>query len=189
MTAVKSLRVQRFLRVAPGGALLLVITSPAWAQTQNLTIAFQQQGAGVSAVSLPLSNWLSVGIALLVSLTAFVVLRRRNIRGGRFLGAMVVMIAGATMLGIVGQRLISEARASGPVTLIDLSTSPATLDILPFAPNFLTAEVVNTSGNTVQITSITLAPGPYLITTPTTCATSLILAPSAECSISLGVPD
>ncbi len=185
MTAIKSFRVKQFLRVAFGSALLLVVTSTAWAQTQNLTIAFQQQGAGVSAVSLPLSHWLSAGIALLVSLTAFVVLRRRHIHGGRFFGAMVVVIAGATMLGIIGQRPIREAQAVAPVTIIDLSTSPATLNILPFLPSPLTAEVVNTSGNSVQITAITLAPGPYGITAPTTCVTSLILAPSAKCSIAL----
>jgi hypothetical protein len=184
MSAVKSLRLKGFLRAAFGATLLLVVASSAWAQaTQNLTIAFQ----GGNATAIPLSNWTGAGIAVLISLTAVVVLRWRSVRGGRFFGAMVAVVAGTTMLGIVGQRPISEAQALVPVTIINLTISPAVLNVGPFAPSPVTAQVTNTTGQSVQITSITLAPGFFVIGGATTCVTSLVLAPSQSCSIALVV--
>jgi hypothetical protein len=187
MTAVKSVRLKELLRVAFGAALLLAVASAAWAQVQpqNLTIGFQFLGSNVRPANVPLSDWASAGIALLIALTACVVLQRRKVRGGRFLGAMVAIIAGAAMLGIAGQGLIGEARAIGPVTIIDLSINP-TLNVAPFLPaSPLTVSVSNTTGQSVQLTSITLAPGTYAISTPTTCAVSLILVASATCTITL----
>ena len=79
MTIVKSLHLQEFPRVAFDAALFLVVTSAAWAQAaQNLTIGFQPLGNGVGAVSVPLSNWVAGGIALIVSLSALVLLRRQH---------------------------------------------------------------------------------------------------------------
>jgi hypothetical protein len=185
MTAAQSLRLKEFSRVAFGTTLLLVVASPAWAQaTQNLTIAFQ----GGNATSLPLSNWTSVGIALIVAVTAFIVLRRRNVRGARFFGAMVAVVGGAVMLSGIDQHPISEAQASIPVTIIDLSTSPAILNVEPFIPFNLTAQVTNVTSQQVTITSITLAPGPFVIGVPTSCVASLILSPSQSCSIALILP-
>jgi len=187
MTAVKSLNLQEFPRVAFGAALFLVVTSSAWAQaTQNLTIGFQPLGNGGSAISVPLSHWATGGIALIIALSALVLLRLGNGRGGRFFGAMVAAIAGATMLGVIGQRTISEAQAT-PVAIINLSISP-TLNVGGLFPNQnVTAVVDNTTAQSVQITSITLAPGLYSIFGPTTCVTSLVLAPGATCTITLSL--
>jgi hypothetical protein len=190
MTAGNSLRLKELLRIALGATLALAVASSAWAQaTQNLTIGFQLlgNGPGPASVPVPLSNWATAGIVLLVSLTAFVVLRLRNVRGGRFLGAMVAMIAGASMLGVIGQRAINEAQAAAPVAVINLSISP-TLNVGGLFPNQnVTAVVDNTTGQSVQITSIILAPGLYSIFVPTTCVTSLVLAPGATCSIALSL--
>ena len=61
-----------------------------------------------------------------------------------------------------------------------------TLDVAPFLPSpTLTVVVNNTTGQSVRITSITLAAGAYAISTPTTCAVSSVLAASATCTITL----
>jgi hypothetical protein len=164
----------------------LSATSAAWAQvgSQNLTIGFQPLGATV-ATPVPLSGWASAAIALVIALTALLVLRRRKGSGGRFLSLVLALAAGAAILGVAGTRLISNADAVAPVTILDLAVSP-TLDVAQFFPSpSVTVVVQNSTAQPVRITSITLAPGAYSLSPPATCAVSTILATSATCTLTL----
>lgn len=150
---------------------------------QNLAIGF----SSLNAAAVPLSGWLAAGIALMLAAAGLVVLRRRPMRGGRLAGWVLVLTAGATLALATGQRVISEAEAIvGPVTLLNLSVSPASLNVAPFAPATpLTVVVTNTTSQSVQINSITLDPGPYS-QMASTCVVTGVLAPSAQCTITLG---
>lgn len=188
MTLVHLHRFHAVPRIAIGAAALLAV-SAAWAQvtTQNLTIGFQAAGFIPTVNAVPLSGWLTAGIALLVAASAFVVLRRRRLKGGKLLSALLVVAASATLFGVAGERIIGAATAApGPVAILDL-TSP-TIDVAPFAPNsFLQVTVVNNTGQSIQITSINLASGLYVLSTPTTCAVGLVMASAATCSIGLAL--
>ncbi len=150
---------------------------------QNLTIGF----SSLNPATVPLSGWLTAGIALMLAAAGLVVLRRRTTHRGRLSGWVMVLAAGTTLALVTGQRVIPEAQAIvGPVTLINLSVSPASLNVAPFAPATpLTVVVTNTTSQSVQINSIILDPGPYS-QTASTCVVTGLLAPSAQCTITLG---
>ena len=57
---------------------------------QNLTIGF----SSLNAAAVPLSGWLTAGIALMLAAVALVALRRRTTRGGRLAGWVLVLTAG-----------------------------------------------------------------------------------------------
>ena len=191
MRPVKSLVLYAGSRAVLTLAALVLVGPMASAQpvTQNLTIGFSNLNQG-SLQSVPLSAGLTAGIALMLAVAALVMLRRRAGRGGRLFGWALALVAGTTLVGVTGQRPISEAQAIvAPITLINLSVSPAILNVGPFSAGdpLLTVEVTNTTGQSIRITSITLDPGPYSVTTPTTCAVGGILAASAQCTITLEI--
>jgi len=168
------------------GLALVGVAQTAYAQPapQNLTIAFN---TAITSQAVPLSAGLTFAIALILALAALVILRRRAARGGRLFAWLLAVVAGAILAVVTGQRAISEAQALvGPVTLIDLSVSPAILNVAAFAPGTpLTVKVTNTTGQSVQITSIVLASGIYFLSTPTTCVVSEVLPPAGQCTITL----
>jgi hypothetical protein len=186
MRPARSLSLSPVPRIALAPVALLGIASTAFAQqVQNLTIGFATLNQAV-AQSVPLSSGLTVGIALMLAAFALVVLRRKSARGARLLGWMLAVVAGTMLAFATGQRPISDAQAVNPVTLINLTTSPATLNVGALFPNpGVTVVVTNTTGQTVRIDSITLDMGVYGETAPTTCVVAGVLAPGGQCTITL----
>lgn len=189
MIAVRHLFWKNVLRIIVGTLLLAAASSAAWAQAvQNITVGFSASGGGVTvgaSTPVPLSDWLTAGIALAVAITALIALRRRNIRGGRLFGFLIVGVAAATMFGVTGNRIISEVRATGPIAIMDLSISPS-VNIGALVPNqFVQVNVNNTTGQSVTITSINLDLGPYTFGTPlpTPCNVGTVLAAGAICEM------
>ncbi|HVN35995.1 MAG TPA: midcut-by-XrtH protein [Casimicrobiaceae bacterium] len=174
------------LSIALVGASSEAIAQPV---TQNLTIGFSG-AAGTQSVAqtVPLSTGLTFALMLALAIAAYVALRKGRAGGGRLFGLMLALAAGTTLAVAVGNRAISDAHAlTGPVTLINLSVSPAVLNVAPFAPDALvTVKVTNTTGQTVKLTSIVLdSGGPYTVSTPTDCVVGGALAASAQCTITL----
>jgi hypothetical protein len=174
----------------PVGAALLAIAPSAMAQQvpQMLTVAFSNVNATV-----PLSDWLTAGIALLLGVTAVFALRRRPAQGGRVLGWMLAIIAGTMLVAPTGRHFLSEAQA-GPQALqvpsINLTVSPGTLNVAPYSPSSpLNVTVTNSTSQTVTLTSITLDSGPYALFGASTCSTSLPLAPNGTCVITLSLQE
>ena len=189
MIAIKHLFWKNVLRIIVGALLLAAASSAAWAQVvQNVTVGFAPAGGGVtvgSSTPVPLSDWLTAGIALAVALTALIALRRRNLRGGRLFGFLIVGVAAATIFGVTGQRIISEAHALAPVAILDLSISPS-VNIGALIPNVsVQVNVHNTTGQSVTLTSITLDAGPYGFGAPlaTPCNVGTVLANGAICQM------
>jgi hypothetical protein len=155
--------------------------------TENLIIGFAQ--GGLQAV--PLSAGLTLAIALMLAVTAFVILRRRAVRGGRLFGWLLALSAGATLAVVGGERAISEAQAIIVSPTINLSVSPGTLDLLTYWNSNidpLTVTVTNTTGQSVRITSVaTDNTNLYILSTPTTCVVSAVLAPNAQCTVTLSI--
>ncbi|MDE2003466.1 MAG: hypothetical protein KGJ25_08045 [Betaproteobacteria bacterium] len=152
---------------------------------QNLTIGF----SSLNAAAVPLSGWLPAGIAAMLAAAGLVVLRRRTMHGGRLPGWVLVLVSGTTLALATGQRVISEAEALvGPTVItLNLSVSPASLNVAPFAPAFLNVVVTNITSQSVRIDSITLGSGTYALAA-STCVVASVMAPGAQCTISLGVP-
>jgi hypothetical protein len=185
MTTSQSFRCNTTARMAIAVAALLSVSTASAQAVQNLTIGFQAAAGGaVTATAVPLSDWLTASVALLVAVSALLMMRRQRLRGRKLLGALLAVAASATMFGVTGERIISTASAAAPVVILDL-TSP-TVNVGALVPNtFVQVNVVNNTGQGAQITSITLDNGIYLITTPTTCTVGLVLASGATCSIML----
>ena len=183
MTRAKSPAARTGLRTLLATSALLGVVPCALAQQvpQILTVTFE-----TSLPALPLSDWLTAAMALLLAASALLMLRRQRARGGRLMGWMLAAIAGAGLLAGVGQRMIPDARALALQPVINLTVSPATIDVAQFFPATpLTVTVNNTSSRPATITAITLAPGLYSTSTPTTCVVNQTLLPSASCTITL----
>jgi hypothetical protein len=185
MTTSQSFRWSTTVRIVIAVAALLTVATASAQAVQNLTIGFQAAAGGaVTATAVPLSDWLTASIALLVAVSALVVMRRQRLRGRKLLSALLAVAASATMFGVTGERIISTASAVAPVVILDL-TSP-TVNVGALVPNaFVQVNVLNNTGQSAQITSITLDNGIYLVSTPTTCTVGVVLAPSTTCSIML----
>jgi len=170
-------------------------------QAQSLTVGFAPV---VTAV--PLSGWLTAAIALLLAVSALVVLPRSGLRGGRLFGWMLALVAGATLFAVTGQQIFSEAKAVLPLPAINLSVSPGTLDLAPYDSTPLSVTVTNATNQSVQIKAITLVPpdGPYTLSgapvgltalTPTpptplpTCVVTGVLPPNSACIVVLFLLD
>jgi len=171
-------------------------------QAQNLTVGF----APVATAAVPLSGWLTAAIALLLAVSALVVLPRSGLRGGRLFGWMLALVAGATLFAVTGQQIFSEAKAVLPLPAINLSVSPGTLDLAPYDSTPLSVTVTNATNQSVQIKAITLVPpdGPYTLSgapvgltalTPTpptplpTCVVTGVLPPNSACIVVLFLLD
>ena len=164
-------------------AALLAFAANASAQplVQVLAVDFN-----VFIPAAPLSDWLTAGIALLLAATAVVMLRRQSARGQRLFGWMLALVTGATLLSVTGYRMVSEAQAVPPSAVINLVTSPGTLDLGPFFDSSpITVTVTNTTGKFAHINDITLDSGPYTVVAPTTCAVGLSLPPGGTCTITV----
>ena len=74
--------------------------------TENLIVAFAQR----TSQAVLLSPWLTVAIALMLAVTAFVVLRRRAVRGGRIFGWLRALSIGATLAVATVERAIPKRR-------------------------------------------------------------------------------
>ena len=120
-------------------------------------------------------------------------LRRRARRGTRLFGWMLALAAGATLAVATGHRAISDAQATtgGVITLINLTTSPAALQLDAFwqaNDDPLTVKVTNTTANTVTLTSVSLDnTNLYIFSSPTDCVAGRSLAPNAQCTITLSI--
>ena len=171
-------------------------------QAQSLTVGF----APVATAAVPLSGWLTAAIALLLAVSALVVLPRSGLRGGRLFGWMLALVAGATLFAVTGQQILSDAKAVVPLPAINLSVSPGTLDLAPYDSTPLSVTVTNATNQSVQIKAITLVPpdGPYTLSgapvgltalTPTpptplpTCVVTGVLPPNSACIVVLFLLD
>ena len=186
------------LAVLISGFGLLAVAPAALAQSvQNLTISFEN-----FLPVAPLSDWLTVGIALLLAASAVVVLRRQQGLPGRLFGWLLAVVAGTTLFTALGQRTMSEANAVMVTPAISLVVSPASLDVLPFAPTTpLDVLVTNNSGQTARITAIELDVlifagtagvqrkqvifGEYVISPASTCAVGTVLSVGNTCIVTL----
>jgi hypothetical protein len=74
--------------------------------TENLIVTFAQR----TSQAVLLSPWLTVAIALMLAVTAFVVLRRRAVRGGRLFGWLRALSIGATLAVATVERAIPKRR-------------------------------------------------------------------------------
>jgi len=164
------------------GLALLAASPAALAQVQqNLSVAF------VNFIpAMPVSDWVTAGIALLLGAGALVTLRRQTGRAARLSGWLLALLAGATLIAATGQRIVSDASAGAPPGL-SLTSSPSTISVAVYAPTSpLGVTVTNNSGQSARLTGITLDPGFYSFAQPTTCiAGSTILAPGDTCTITL----
>ncbi len=151
------------------------------AVVQNLTV-----GLNIIDVAVPLSEWLTAAIALLLGATAFFALRRKGVRGGRLFGWMLALLAGATLVAVAGKQGISDAQALRAFPAIKLAVSAGTLDVATYySTSPLTVIVTNTTTRSVRINAIALDPGLYRLSTPTTCSVGGNLPPSGTCTITL----
>ena len=75
--------------------------------------------------------------------------------------------------------------------MIDLSVSPGTLNLLAYWNSNidpLTVTVTNTSAQSVRITSVTTDNTTlYLLSKGTTCVAGEVLAPNAQCTVTLSI--
>lgn len=71
----------------------------------------------------PLSDWLTAGIAIVLAILAAARLRKGGSQGGRLLGVLA-LAAGAALFATSGQRIISEAIAGADPPEINLTISP-----------------------------------------------------------------
>ena len=184
MRMPKSLSIHVGPRLALTAAALLSVT-PVFAQsTENLIVAFS---GGSQAV--PLSPWLTVATGIGLAAVAYVILRRRGARGGRLFGWLLALAA-ATLAG-VGERAISKAQAALPPAVINLSSSPGTLNLLTYWNSNidpLTVTVTNTTSQSVRITSVTTDNMTlYILSKGTTCVVGNVLAPNAQCTVMLSI--
>jgi hypothetical protein len=160
---------------------------------ETLSIGFTQAGVASATQAVPLSPASTFGIVLLLAASGLLLLRRRARRGGRLFGWMLALAAGTTLAFATGHRAISDAHATtgGVVTLINLTTSPATLQLNAFwqaNDDPLTVKVTNTTANTVTLTSVSLDNTDlYIFSSPTDCVAGGTLAPSAQCTVTLGI--
>lgn len=162
----------------------------AFAQSsQNLTIAFAAVSQPTAAV--PLSAGLAVAIALMLAVTAWLVLRKRTVRGSSLFGWLLAICTGAMLAVFAVERAISEAHAVLPPAAINLSVNPAMLDLTAYSSSNidpLTVTVTNATGQSVRITSVSVdSTSLYVFSTPTTCASGVVLAPNAQCTVTLSL--
>jgi hypothetical protein len=181
-------------RVALALSACAAIAPSAFAQStgETLTIAFTGAGVAAATQAIPLSAASTFGIALLLAASGLLLLRRRARRGGRLFGWMLALAAGTTLALATGHRAVSDAQAStGVITLINLTTSPAMLQLDAFwqaNDDPLTVKVTNTTANTVTITSVSLDnTDEYIFSTPTDCVAGGTLAANAQCTITLSI--
>ena len=168
------------------GLGLLAVSPAALAQAAPQILAVEFVNFMPAA---PLSDWLTAGVALLLSASAVVVLRRQTGRAGRLFGWMLAVVAGTTLFTASGQRILSEAFAvPPPPAQISLTTSPGTLDASMYAPSSpLDVPVTNNSGQTARITAITLS-GSILMGNAGSVGTKAqigmyVIAPSSTCGV------
>ena len=174
-------KVWRILAAAIG---LLAFAPDVFAQAaqQILSVAFVR----VSLAEVPLSPWLTAGIAIVLAVMAAAMLRRGGRRGGRLLGWVLVLAAGGVLLAASGQRLISEAIAGADPPVIDLTVSPGTLNVIVYSDETLVVDVNNATIHTERITAINLTIGPYFFApNPGTCFVGLLLSPGQSCTVNL----
>jgi hypothetical protein len=186
MRVSKSPSIRIVSRVAFAAAPLFGAVPTASAQsTEHLVIGFAQ---GASQ-AVPLSPGLTVAIAPTLVMTAFVILRRRAVRGRLF--GWLLAVSAATLAVVGGERVISEAQAILPPAAITLSVSPGTLDLLTYWNSNidpLTVTVTNATGQSVRITSVAVDnTNLYGLSTPTTCVVGLVLAPNSQCTVTLSI--
>jgi len=189
MRLVKSPLIRVGLRITLTAVALPGVVPAAFAQsTENLIIGFAQGGL---QAAVPLSAGLTVAIALMLAVTAFVILRRRAMRSSRLFGWPLALFVGATLAVVGGERAISEAQAFIASPTINLSVSPGTLDLLTYwnsNTDPLAVTVTNATSQTVRITSVaTDNTDLYILSTPTTCVVNAVLAPNAQCTVTLSI--
>jgi len=192
VSATRSFSIRDVSRVALAAALFAVVQTALAQSTENLIIAFAFASAqGGSQAAVPLSPALTVAIALLIAATAFILLRRRTVRGRRLFAWLLAFSGAATLAAGGWQHAISEAQAALAPAAINLSTSPGTLDLLAYWNSNvdpLSVTVTNTSGQSVRITSVaTDNTNLYILSTPTTCVVGNTLAPNAQCIVTLSI--
>jgi len=189
----------KFSKSALVGAALLMIAPVAFGQVPNqtLSVSFVNFNATV-----PLSDWLTVAMALLLAASAVAVLRRQTGRAGRLLGGLLALVAGTTLFTATGQQVVSPAHAN-PLTLLSLTVSPSALDVTSYVPTSpLVVTVMNNSGQSARITAIDLNTfvgmgtntdnrakqsiiGFYTISNASQCQLGTVLSPGVSCTITL----
>jgi len=176
-------------------AMCLLVSSPsafAAPNVETLSVSFDYLDRSV-----PLSDWLTAGIALSLAIAATIALRRRGAPGGRLLGLLLAVAVGAVLVSTTGQRLISEARAGfdGGIDLTVNPGSPATLNVTQYFPApSLAVGVTNLTGRTVVITDIALSSPtlPYVFAPAPPnphCVQGQVLESNAQCIIYLAGAD
>jgi hypothetical protein len=160
---------------------MLALVPCAHAQQQILTVVFS------TAAPAPLSDWLPAGIALMTAAIAMIALRRQTARGTRLLGWMLALIAGAALLSVNGNSLMTDANAAAtPMPAISLTSGPAMLDVGMYMTSPLDVAVTNNSGRTAFISSVLLGAGMYsLDAANSSCLQNRTVAIGAGCNIRL----
>ncbi len=183
------------IRLGLQSALVVVVlcgsVTSALAQegSQNLVIQFTQANI---IQGVPLSPALTIAIALILGVVAFVIMRRQATRGGRVLGWLLALAALATLAVAGRQVVITDAQASTPATApLNLSVSPASLALFSYWDNDddpLTVTVTNMTGQSVTLTSVELVGTDFYDPwTPTTCTVGLVLGPGGQCTVTLAI--
>lgn len=171
----------------PCAALAAAIATLAWSPNsmaqqlpQILSVAFAPM-----VQPIPLSDGLTLVVSLLIVTIAFFALRRQRRTGVRLLGALLAMVAAGSLSPLAVPDIVTRAHA-GIAPVINLSTTPGTIDLAPYVPlTPLIVPVTNASGLAVQISAITLGAGYYVLSSPTTCVAGGTLAPGATCNITV----
>jgi hypothetical protein len=172
-------RIGRQLAFAAGA---LAFSLPAFAQapSQILSISFFSAN-----VSVPLSDWLAPGMAILLAGTTMFILRRRKAARSRLFGALLILSAGIAFVATTGRSIFHEAQAVVVQPLLTLTTSPGTIDVAPQFPlSPLTVLVTNGTGRTIEITDIVLEAGIYA-PNGGTCQVGMFLNPGGTCNVGL----
>ncbi len=168
----------RFVRsaLAANAATLLTLQAAVAQNPPSIIVAFDVAGP------VPVGSWGVALAALLMGVTAAVLLRKRNRAASRLLGAAVV--AGAVAAASTAPQT-SQAVAVIPPT--NMVTSPATALLGGTGPY----PFVNATGNTIVIRSITLAnPGAYSInSSTTTCDVTGTVSANATCNVGIQFND
>jgi len=189
MRIANSLLIRVGSQAALAAAAFSGLVPGAFAQsTENLIIGF---ASAAQAAAVPLSPGLTVAIALALAAIASLVLRGRPMRRGRLFGWLLAICAGATLAIAGGEGALSEARAAIAPAAINLSVSPGILDLLTYWNvniDPLTVTITNATAQQVRITSVAVDnTNLYALSTPTTCVVGAVLAPNAQCTVTLSI--
>ena len=170
-------------RIAAFAGASLVAGRASAQASQQLVLAFD------GGLSIPISGYTTLGIALAVAAIGWGMLRSGRVT--RFWAVLLAVAGGALLLALPER----DAVAIVPGLTVNLTTSPAIVSIPPPGPTTLQVTATNGVGHNITIASLSLSSGPYTIQSvmllPTAagisaCAPGLVLAAGASCFVTLG---